>query len=444
MSEQASAIIVLDTPRTAVVKAVAELDLPTWVAPARGARADRVVVFPDGNPERIVRALGVHLRLAPLVAVVAAEAGPTAVSVHRQGAAVVAVKLDPGAPAAAVERASAQLGAALGLRGSAGRRAAAGSLRDVLARLLDVADDLARQDFVAITRGAAEDPAAFVGFTYVHDTRVRELTADDVPEDDDDDHDHDEGDEADGNDDDDDDELAPTRSPTGTATASASARVMAALLSPSRPPSGARPAAGTPAPRPSAGGPVPASQAGKAAAGKAGGAAAGKAGRAAAGHDAPAGHATAGHAAQGGKGGKGGKKEVLRIPPAEAAELSATFAHARTDLARPAPVAGAERQLATAANASEWLAVRRTIDPARITAEVMSELVDVIRAGRFPREGERAQVVREAAAMLLGRALKAQRATAATVSALRAQGPGCAEERACWEIVLRMAGLGGD
>ncbi len=52
-------------------------------------------------------------------------------------------------------------------------------------------------------------------------------------------------------------------------------------------------------------------------------------------------------------------------------------------------------------------------------------------------------MVRDPAAMLLGRALKAQGATAAIVAKLRGTVATPAEQ-ACWDIVLRMAGLSSD
>jgi hypothetical protein len=362
MSDFASAIVVLDTPRQAVVKAVAELDLPTWVAPARGAR---VAIFPDANPERIVRALGVQLPAAVLVTLAVGEGVPVVVGVHRRGSAVLALKLDDHAAPKVADAAVTQLTSVLSLKPAKAAPAKPAkpakkpeAFRDVLYRLLDLGDLVAGRHFAAVTRGAAETPARFVGFTYVHDTRVRDLTAADLV----------------------DDEPEPEPEPEPA------------------PAPAAPPRAGT------------------------------------------------GTGNSKGKGKGAGKKQVIRLAPAEAAELTQAFLHARTDPSRPAPVAGAEGQLATATNATAWLAVRRTIDPARVAADVMKELVDVIHVGRFASEGERATVVREAAAMLLGRALKAQKATSALVAQLRRDaGPSSGPaEQACWEIVLRMAGLATD
>ena len=126
----------------------------------------------------------------------------------------------------------------------------------------------------------------------------------------------------------------------------------------------------------------------------------------------------------------------------EAAALTDSFREARVEREAPKAVAGAESQLANAANASEWLAIRRAIDPTRVTSEIMQELAAVVRHGRFQNEGDKATVVREAAAMLLGRALKSQANAAALFASLRGT-PGSAAEAACWEIVQRMAELGG-
>jgi hypothetical protein len=319
-----------------------------------------VAIFPDASPERIVRALGVQLPTAALVTLVVGDDVPVSLTVHRRGSAVVAIKLDDHASPKAVEAAVTQLTAVLGLRPSPTKPAKAPAkpakavpqaFRHVVYRLLEIGDVVPHNHFASITRGAAEDPSSYVGFTYVHDTRIRDLT------------------EADLEDDEEEDEDEPPPPPK-------------AAVAPAK---AAKPAPG----------------------------------------DKPA-------------------KQIIRIAPAEAAELTATFQHARTDLSRPETVAGAERQLATATNATAWLAVRRTIDPARVTNEVIVELVDVIRNGRFLDEGERATVVREAAAMLLGRALKAHKATAQTVALLRQGSDGGAAAQACWDIVLRMAGLAKD
>jgi len=369
MSDFASAIVVLHTPRPTVVKAVVELDLPTWVAPARGAKADRIALFPNGEPKRIVRALAVHLPKALLVTVDIGDEIPVTVGVHRSGAMLAFVQLDDHASTKEVEAAVAKLAAAMAVPVPLVKRKANEPFRNVVYRLLDVGTVVANNHFTGLTQRVAENPTDFVGFAYVHDTTIRELT---------DDMDLDDGDDAD--DDEDDDEATPAPS---------KARVAAGITPPRRTP---RATEQNPVVKPA-------------------------------------------------KGGKSGP--VTRIAPAEAAELSATFKHARTEPGRAEVVAGAEKQLAKASNASEWLAIRRTIDPARVAADVMTELVSVIRQGRFANEGERATVVREAAAMLLGRALKAQGANAAAVAKLRGTVTTPAEQ-ACWDIVLRMAGLSSD
>jgi hypothetical protein len=367
MSDFASAIVVLHTPRPTVVKAVVELDLPTWVAPARGAKADRIALFPNGEPKRIVRALAVHLPKALLVTVDVGDEIPVTVGVHRSGAMLAFVQLDDHASTKEVEAAVTKLAAAMAVPVPLAKRKANEPFRNVVYRLLDVGTVVANNHFTGLTQRVAEAPADFVGFAYVHDTTIRELT---------DDMDLDAGD-----DDDDDDEEDATPAPS-------KARAAAVVAPPKR------------TPRATEKNPVVA----------------------------PA---------------KSGKPGVTRIAPAEAAELSATFKHARTEPGRAEVVAGAEKELAKASNASEWLAIRRTIDPARVAADVMTELVSVIRQGRFANEGERATVVREAAAMLLGRALKAQGTNAAAVAKLRGTVATPAEQ-ACWDIVLRMAGLSSD
>ncbi len=388
MSDFASAIVVLHTPRPAVVKAVVELDLPTWVAPARGPKADRIALFPNGEPKRIVRALAVHLNKALLVTVDVGDEIPVTVGVHKAGAMLAFVQLEDRAGNKEVEAAVAKLAAAMSVPVPLVKRKAGEPFRNVVYRLLDVGDVVAHNFFSGLTQRVAEDPTAFVGFAYVHDTTIRELT-DDV--DIEDDEDEDEDDEADG----DDAKAVVKRAVTPTARAAKPPARSAAAGAPSK----RTPRASEPDLTAAAATLIPA-----------------------------------------GKSGKPKPGAVGRIAPAEAVALSATFQHARTEPAKAAVVAGAERELAKAANASDWLALRRTIDPARVADDVMAELVSVIRVGRFADEGERATVVREAAAMLLGRALKAQGATAATVTKLRGHVATPAEQ-ACWDIVLRMAGL---
>ena len=384
MSDFASAIVVLHTPRPAVVKAVVELDLPTWVAPARGPKADRIALFPNGEPKRIVRALAVHLNKALLVTVDVGDEIPVTVGVHKAGAMLAFVQLEDRAGNKEVEAAVAKLAAAMSVPVPLVKRKAGEPFRNVVYRMLDVGDVVPHNFFSGLTQRVAENPTAFVGFAYVHDTTIRELTDDAEIEDD-------------GDDDDDDDEVVTRAAAPAARTVKSPVRSAVAVASPKRTPRASEPNLAT-------------------------------------------GSATLIPA---GKSGKPKVAAVGRIAPAEAVELSATFQHARTEPAKAAVVAGAEHELAKAANASEWLALRRTIDPARVADDVMTELVSVIRAGRFANEGERATVVREAAAMLLGRALKAQSATAATVAKLRGTVATPAEQ-ACWDIVLRMAGLSSD
>ena len=384
MSDFASAIVVLHTPRPAVVKAVVELDLPTWVAPARGPKADRIALFPNGEPKRIVRALAVHLNKALLVTVDVGDEIPVTVGVHKAGAMLAFVQLEDRAGNKEVEAAVAKLAAAMSVPVPLVKRKAGEPFRNVVYRLLDVGDVVAHNFFAGLTQRVAENPTAFIGFAYVHDTTIRELTDDVDADDDDEDDDSDENDHA----------AAPRTASPAPRTIKSPARVASAVAPPKRTARASEP-------------------------------------------NLAAGSATLIPA---GKSGKPKAAAIARIAPAEAVELSATFQHARTEPARAAVVAGAERELAKAASASDWLALRRTIDPARVADDVMTELVSVIRAGRFANEGERATVVREAAAMLLGRALKAQGATAAIVSNLRGTVATPAEQ-ACWDIVLRMAGL---
>jgi antitoxin component of MazEF toxin-antitoxin module len=343
MSDFASAIIVLNTPRTTVVKAVMELDLPTWIAPACGPDADRVALFPNGEPKRIVRALAVHLPKAVLVTIDVGDEIPVTVGVHKGGSMVATVHLDEGASAKQVQTAVGKLASAMAVPMPLFKQKALEPTRYAVYRLLDVQSVLPHHHFASVTRLVAEDPSDFVGFTFVHDTKVREVT---IAADEDD--------------------MVATpvkRKPSATGKH--------AVIKPS-----------APAKRVSA----------------------------------------------------------AQISLTEAVELSATFQHARTEPGRAEVIPGAEKQLAKASSATEWLAIRRTIDPARVTPDVVSELVSVIRHGRFPNEGERATVVREGAAMLLGRSLKAQGATAASVIKMRGDVV-MPNEQACWDIVMRMAGL---
>jgi hypothetical protein len=348
MSDFASAIIVLHTPRPVVIKAAVELDLPIWVAPARGPNADRIAMFPNGEPKRIVRALAVHLPKALLVTVDVGDEIPVTVTVNRSGTALANVQLDDYASNDAVESAVAKLSNAMAIPAPVAKRKNSEPFRNVVYRWLGIADVVAKNHFAVLTQRVAENPTAFVGFAYVHDTTIRELT-DDV-------------------DMDDEPQAKPLAPPRRTPRATERNPIVTS----------AKP--------------------------------------------------------------ETSKTKITRVAPAEAVELSATFRNARVEPARAQSVAGAEHQLATATNATEWLAIRRTIDPARVTADVLHVVVDVVRNGRFASEGERATVVREAAAMLLGRALKAQSANTATLAKLRGTVSNPVEQ-ACWDIVARMAGL---
>ena len=267
-------------------------------APARGAKADRIALFPNGEPKRIVRALAVHLPKALLVTVDIGDEIPVTVGVHRSGAMLAFVQLDDHASTKEVEAAVTKLAAAMAVPVPLVKRKANEPFRNVVYRLLDVGTVVADNHFTGLTQRVAESPTDFVGFAYVHDTTIRELTDDmDLADDDDADDEDDEEEDA---------KPAPSK-----------ARAAAVEAPPKR------------TPRATEKNPVVA----------------------------PA---------------KSGKPGVTRIAPAEAAELSATFKHARTEPGRAEVVAGAEKQLAKASNASEWLAIRRTIDPARVAADVMN------------------------------------------------------------------------
>jgi hypothetical protein len=105
--------------------------------------------------------------------------------------------------------------------------------------------------------------------------------------------------------------------------------------------------------------------------------------------------------------------------------------------AAPSAALEADVDLAGCVDGQSWLAARRRLAPEQASPRVMAELERVVREGRFQGEGDRAVVVREAAAMLLARALAAQRGDAAeawlTTQEQQARSP---EERAAWTTAL--------
>jgi hypothetical protein len=97
--------------------------------------------------------------------------------------------------------------------------------------------------------------------------------------------------------------------------------------------------------------------------------------------------------------------------------------------------------LAACTTPREWLDAKKRIDPKNATDAVVAELERTVREGRFLEDGDRAAVVREAAAMVLGRCL-AQRAIdrVAWLETRRAAASSDAE-RAAWDIVATTAGV---
>jgi hypothetical protein len=138
---------------------------------------------------------------------------------------------------------------------------------------------------------------------------------------------------------------------------------------------------------------------------------------------------------------------------AEVQELSRSLAELSRKLGSPGEgswrPAGGTRALADLAHcrsAREWLDARRSIDPSRATPELLAELERTIDGDRFADEGEAATIVREAAGMLLGRALVAQRGVAAAVKTLSAAAEKASNpaSRNAWQVAIDMAAGSGD
>jgi hypothetical protein len=98
-------------------------------------------------------------------------------------------------------------------------------------------------------------------------------------------------------------------------------------------------------------------------------------------------------------------KKVLGLGAAEAKSLSAAFRDA-APLAPPPKDLVAFVDLNACENARAWLDAKKRVDPAKATDEVIEQLRSVVDEGRFSNEGDRAIVVREAAAMLLAKVLR--------------------------------------
>jgi hypothetical protein len=101
-------------------------------------------------------------------------------------------------------------------------------------------------------------------------------------------------------------------------------------------------------------------------------------------------------------------KKILGLGAAEAKSISAAFREAAPLVAGPKDLV-AFVDLAACANGRAWLDAKKKIDPAKATDEVIEQLRIVVDEGRFASEGDRAIVVREAAAMLLAKCLRQQK-----------------------------------
>lgn len=140
----------------------------------------------------------------------------------------------------------------------------------------------------------------------------------------------------------------------------------------------------------------------------------------------------------------GKKKKPKSTPLAMSAEESRAIAETFKHSAPIAPQTQpkdlvAEVDLAMCTSSREWLDAKKRIDPKTATDRMVAELERTIRDGRFAAEGERAAVVREAAAMLLGRCVAARGLDRVRWVEARRSTAKTAEERAAWDIVENVA-----
>ncbi len=126
-------------------------------------------------------------------------------------------------------------------------------------------------------------------------------------------------------------------------------------------------------------------------------------------------------------------RKSAKVSAREGKELAEAVRNAPSVEATAPVLSLGDVDLAACATPRAWLDAKRQIDPARASAGVIAELERTVRVGRFLDAGDSAQVVREGAAMLLGRCLAAQRGASAgpwlTAQESAASGP---VERAAW------------
>ncbi|MBX3157134.1 MAG: hypothetical protein KF773_14255 [Deltaproteobacteria bacterium] len=139
----------------------------------------------------------------------------------------------------------------------------------------------------------------------------------------------------------------------------------------------------------------------------------------------------------------GGKKPERRLAMSneELRDLSNSFAGAAPVAAPAAKGNAASVDFAQCRTSREWLDAKKLVDPKIASDDVLAELERTIREGRFADEGERAVVVREAAAMLLGRCLASRKMDRAAWLRSRAGTATSPEERATWSIVATVAAV---
>lgn len=134
---------------------------------------------------------------------------------------------------------------------------------------------------------------------------------------------------------------------------------------------------------------------------------------------------------------KKGAGKAPKISAREGKELADAVRSAPSVEATAPALTSGDVDLAACATPRAWLDAKRTIDPARASAGVIAELERTVRAGRFLDAGDSAVVVREGAAMLLGRSLAAQRGASAGAW-LQAQSEAARSpaERAAWDCAI--------
>ena len=132
------------------------------------------------------------------------------------------------------------------------------------------------------------------------------------------------------------------------------------------------------------------------------------------------------------------KSTLFAMTAEESRAIAESFRQAAPLVAAPRELV-ADVDLAGCASSREWLDAKKRIDERAATDGVLAELERTVREGRFVGEGERGAVVREAAAMLLGRCLAHRAIDRALWLEPRRRAATSAVERAAWDLVETVA-----